>query len=97
MAQKSKGSRHGTRYKFAKKAGDTLTVNDRMKEIEEGEKVLIDYHPSVQKGRQHHRFQGLTATVTGFRGEAVELTIKDGNKEKNLYLKPVHLSKIGEE
>ena len=97
MAQKSKGSRHGTRYKFAKKSGDTLTVNDQMKDIEEGEKVLIDYHPSVQKGRQHHRFHGKTATVTGFRGEAVELEVKDGGKSKHLYLKPVHVSKIGDE
>lgn len=97
MAQKSQGSRHGTRHKFAKNSDDTLTVNDRMKELEEGEKVLIDYHPSVQDGRQHHRFQGATAKVTGFRGDALELEIKDGKKNKQLYLKPVHVSKIGEE
>jgi large subunit ribosomal protein L21e len=68
-----------------------------MKDLEEGEKVLIDYHPSVQDGRQHHRFHSRSATVTGFRGEAVELEVSDGKKTKTLYLKPVHISKLGDE
>lgn len=98
MAQKSHGSRHGTRHKFARDPDQTLTVNDRMKEFEEGERVLIKFHPSVQDGRIHNRFHGTTAEVTGSRGDAVELSIKDGNKEKTVYLKPVHIEKIeGEE
>jgi ribosomal protein L21E len=94
MAQKSHGSRHGTRHKFARDSDQTLTVNDHMKEFDEGEKVLIKFHPSVQKGRIQSRYHGRTAEVTGSRGDAVELSVKDGEKEKTVYLKSVHLKEI---
>lgn len=94
MAQKSHGSSHGTRHKFSRDPEQTLTVNDHMKQFEEGEKVLIKFHPSVQDGRVHHRFHGQTAEVTGERGDAVELSLEDGNKEKTLYIKPVHLKEV---
>lgn len=94
MAQKSHGSRHGTRHKFSRDPDQTLTVNDHMKQFEEGENVLIKFHPSVQGGRAHSRFHGRAAEVTGFRGDAVELEVKDGDMLKTLYLKPVHLEKL---
>lgn len=94
MAQKSGGSRHGTRHKFAKDGDSTLTVNDQVKEFQEDEEVLIDFHPSVQDGRVHSRFHGRHATVTGMQGTAYELELKDGGKTKKLYLKPVHLSEV---
>lgn len=96
MAQKSSGPAHGTRHKFARNPEDTTTVNDHMKEFEEGERVLIKYDASVQEGRSHHRFYGETAEVTGFRGDAVKLAVDDGNKQKTLFLKPVHLQKTEE-
>jgi large subunit ribosomal protein L21e len=68
-----------------------------MKEFEEGEKVLIQYHPSVQSGRVHSRFHGTTAEVTGRQGDAVTLQLKDGGKMKTLHLKPVHIKKLDEE
>lgn len=95
MAQKSSGSAHGTRYKFAKNSGDTTTVNDHMKQFEEGEQVLIKYDASIQEGRSHHRFYGRAAEVIGFRGDAVKLEVSDGNKKKTLFLKPVHLERTG--
>lgn len=96
MAQKSHGSRHGTRHKFSRDPDDTLTVNDHMKQFEEGERVLIKFHPSVQDGRAHSRFHGRSAEVTGHRGDAVEVGLEDGNETKTLYLKPVHLEKLDE-
>lgn len=95
MAQKSHGSAHGTRHKFAKESDRTLTVNQMMKEFEEGQKVRVSFHPSVQQGRVHHRFHGRVAEVTGERGDAVEIEIDDG-KSKTLYLNPVHLEEVGE-
>lgn len=94
MAQKSHGSQHGTRHKLSRGPEDTLTVNDHMKEFEEGEKVLIEFHPSVQEGRVHSRYHGSAAEVTGHRGDAVELSVEDGNKSKTLYIKPVHLKAV---
>jgi ribosomal protein L21E len=96
MAQKSSGSAHGTRHKFARNSDDTTTVNDHMKEFEEGEQVLIKYNASVQSGRSHQRFYGDTAEVVGYRGDAVKLEVSDGNKTKTLFLKPVHLERTGE-
>lgn len=96
MAQKSSGSQHGTRHKLSREPRERTTVNEYMKQFEEGEQVLIKYNPSVQEGRSHQRFYGRHAKVTGFRGDAVELEVKDGNKTKTLFLKPVHLKKVEE-
>ncbi len=97
VAQKSSGPRHGTRHKFARDSGERTTVNDHMKEFQEGEQVRIKYNSSVQEGRSHQRFYGNAAKVTGFRGDGVELEIKDGNQVKTLFLKPVHLEKVENE
>lgn len=97
MAQKSHGSRHGTRKKFSRGHREVLTVNDHMKEFEEGEKVLVRFNPSVQEGRIHQRFHGRTAEVAGSRGNAVKLELKDGGKVKQLFIQPVHLEKTGGE
>lgn len=97
MAQKSSGPRHGTRHKFSRDSDETTTVNDHMKQFEEGEQVRIKYNASVQEGRSHQRFYGDTAKVAGFRGDAVELEIKDGKQMKTLFLKPVHLERVEEE
>jgi large subunit ribosomal protein L21e len=94
MAQKSHGSRHGTRKKFSKDGDTTLTVNDRMKTFEEGERVLVQYHHSVQRGRSHSRFHGRHGTITGTRGDAYVVEITDGKTDKEIYIKPVHLQEV---
>ncbi len=96
MAQKSHGPRHGTRHKFSRDSREGVKVNDYMKEFEEGEKVLLSFHPSVQEGRVHHRFHGRTAEVAGHRGDAVKIEVDDGGKTKTLFIQPVHLEKVEE-
>lgn len=91
MAQKSHGPHHGTRHKHSRDSDDTLTVNDHMKQFDEGETVLIKFNPSVQDGRIHSRFHGKTAKVVGERGSALKLEVKDGKQTKSVFLKPVHL------
>lgn len=97
MAQKSHGSQHGARHKHSSDRHTTENVNDHFKNFDNGEKVKISFHPSVQKGRTHTRFHGQTATVTGERGDAFELEVQDGNKSKTLFLKSVHIQKLSEE
>ncbi|MFB6145307.1 MAG: 50S ribosomal protein L21e [Candidatus Nanohaloarchaea archaeon] len=92
MAQKSHGSQHGARKKLSSD-GSKPTINDHMKNFEEGEKVLIKLNGSVQGGRVHSRFHGRTAEVVGKQGDAYRLKLKDGGKEKNLNIKPIHLQK----
>lgn len=96
MAQKSHGSRHGTRHKFSRGPRDRTTINEHLKEFEEGEKVRIQMDSSVQEGRVHQRYQGEAAEVVGTRGDAYKLVVKDGGKQKELFLKPIHLQSMEE-
>lgn len=96
MAQKSHGAHHGTRHKHSKDSNQTLTVNDYMKTFEEGETVLVKFNPSEQEGRTHSRFHGRKAEVVGQRGSAYRLKLKDGNKTKTLFIKPIHLETVEE-
>lgn len=96
MAEKSRGSMHGSRKKFKRGQRDKTKVNDFLKEFEKGDTVLIKMDPSVQSGRSHSRFHGKNAVVTGERGDAYELEIKDGGQTKTLYMPAVHLQETGE-
>lgn len=91
MAQKSQGSQQGARDKLSSGPRDKTTVNEYLKEFEEGEKVLIKIDPSVQEGRPHTRFHGKTVEVTGMQGDSYEVKFDDGNVEKTLFIPPVHL------
>ena len=91
MAQKSHGSQHGTRHKLSSGPRDKVTVNERLKQFEEGDQVRIDLKGSVQHGRVHNRFHGRTAEVQGMRGDAYRIRLTDKGKSKQLFIKPVHL------
>ncbi|MBI4151666.1 50S ribosomal protein L21e [Candidatus Woesearchaeota archaeon] len=61
----------------------------------QGEKVGLKIQGNVTKGRFHPRFHGLTGTVTGtMKGLCYEVLIHDGDKEKILYVHPIHLLKV---
>ncbi len=60
-----------------------------------GEKVGLKLQGNVVKGRFHPRFHGLTGTITGeLKGVCYEVQFQDGNKEKILYVHPIHLLKV---
>lgn len=61
--------------------------------FKEGDQVNLKIYPSVQKGRFFPRFHGLTGTVRGKKGFCYGIKIKDGGKEKLLYVHPIHLIK----
>lgn len=94
MAQKSQGSQQGARDKLSSSPRDKTTVNEYLKEFEEGDKVLVKINSGVQEGRPHVRFHGRTAEVTGKQGDSYELKFKDGNVEKTLYVPPIHLKEM---
>ncbi|PIZ51791.1 50S ribosomal protein L21e [Candidatus Woesearchaeota archaeon CG_4_10_14_0_2_um_filter_33_13] len=70
-----------------------ISLSQFFKELESGDKVGLKINPNVQDGRFHTRFHGLTGTVTGKKGFCYEVAIKDGNKQKTLYVHPIHLKK----
>jgi len=96
MAEKSRGPQHGARSKLSKENRAKTTVNEKLKDFEEGEKVLIKVNPSVQESRPHMRFHGETGQVTGEQGESYEITVEDGKQTKKLYIPSVHLQEVGE-
>ncbi len=96
MAEKSRGPQHGARHKLSKENRAKTTVNEQLKEFEEGERVLIKVNPSIQESRPHMRFHGVTGEVTGKQGESYEVTVQDGGQSKKLYIPPVHLQETGE-
>jgi large subunit ribosomal protein L21e len=59
----------------------------------EGDIVDLKINPGIQKGRFFPRFHGKTGRVTGQKGSCYQVTIKDGNKEKRLFVHPIHLTK----
>lgn len=96
MAEKSRGSQHGARNKLSSNAREKVTVNEQIKDFEEGEQVRIQINASITDGRPHQRFHGRTVEVTDKQGDAYEVEFMDGGVSKKLYLKPVHLKKIKE-
>ncbi len=82
-----------TRDKFTQYYRDRgkISVNRYLQEFQEGEKVGLKINSQVQEGRFFPRFHGLTGVVTGKRGRCVRVNIKDGDKEKVLYVHPIHL------
>ena len=60
-------------------------------EYEEGQMVHLSLDPSVQDGRFHPRFNGLTGEVVGQQGSAYKIAVTDGGVEKTIIAKPAHL------
>jgi len=88
--KRSKGLRSKTRHKL-RKHGKKATVNRLLEKPALNSTVQVNINSSVHKGMPHARFQGLSGKVVGYRGNSVEVKIKDGNKEKLLVVRPIHL------
>ena len=85
-----------TRYKFKRTVRERgkIPLSMYFQEFVKGDKVNLKINSNVQKGQFFPRFHGLTGTVTGNKkGTCFEVLIKDGNKQKTLYIHPIHLKK----
>lgn len=94
MAQKSSGSRHGTRRKLKADRGVAGTIADRLQRFAEGDRVRIDVDPAVQDGMPHPRFHGRTCEVAEMQGGACIVELQDGGKSKTFAVRPVHLTEV---
>ena len=91
MAQKSQGIQQGARKKLSSNPREKKTVNEQLKEFEEGDKAKIMINSQEPEGRIPHRFHGRTVDVKGERGDAYKVEVEDGGETKTFFLKPVHL------
>lgn len=89
----SNGPRKGTRNKLSNDPRDrgTSPPQRAVQEFDDGEKVHLKLDPSVNDGRYHARFDGMTGEVVGKQGAAYKVEINDGGKNKTLIVKPAHL------
>jgi len=96
MVKRSKGIKSDTRQVFKKRARDRgLTpITRRFQKFADGEKAHITIDPGIHKGQPHSRFQGLTGTVIGSRGNAYLLNVRTGNKIRTVISRPEHLTKV---
>jgi len=84
-----------TRHKYTQhyRQKGKIPLSQYFQKFNPGDKVNLKINPGVQKGRFFPRFHGLTGTITGQKGFCYQVKIKDGNKEKVLYIHPIHLKK----
>ncbi len=95
MVQRIGTCQRKTRHKFKKSTREKgkLSLNRYFQELKTGDKVCLKIDSAMQKGRFYPRFHGKTGTVKGRRGFCYEVSVKDGQKEKTLYVHPLHLVK----
>ncbi|HDM35855.1 MAG TPA: 50S ribosomal protein L21e [Candidatus Syntrophoarchaeum butanivorans] len=89
----SHGVRRKSRHKLRKKVRERgiSPVTRAIQEFEPGEMVHIRIDPSVHRGMPNPKFHGKTARVIGMRGRAFRLEVRDGNKMKEIFVRPEHL------
>lgn len=91
--QRSRGFKSRSRKKMTKieRKGRTNPITNRLQRFNEGDLVHIIINPSIQKGQPHPRFHGKTGEIVGKKGKAYLIALKEGNKPKELIIRPDHL------
>lgn len=84
-----------TRHKFKAhyKEKGKIPLSKYFQEFKAGDIVNLRTHPNVQKGRFYSRFHGLTGIIGNKIGSCYQVKIKDGDKQKVLFVHPIHLEK----
>jgi len=91
--QRSRGSRSRSRNKMTKvsRPGGYNPITRKIQKFKKDDIVHIIIDSSIHRGQPHTRFHGKTAKIIGYRGNAYILSLNDGNKIKELIVKPEHL------
>jgi large subunit ribosomal protein L21e len=91
IGTKQRKTRH--KYRASIREKGKVPLSRFFQTLKDGDAVNLVTHPNVQKGRFFPRFHGLSGTVTGKKGSCYGVKIKDGGKQKLLYIHPIHLKK----
>ena len=88
--QRSRGFRSKSRRKMTKvvREGRSNPITNKLQKFEENFQFI---NPSIQKGQPHPRFHGKTGKITDKKGKAYIVSLTDGNKAKELIIRPDHL------
>ena len=63
----------------------------KLKNLSNGDKVVIIVNPTYHKGMPHRRYQGRIGVIKRKRGDSYEVKVTKGNKEVLLIVPPEHL------
>jgi large subunit ribosomal protein L21e len=96
MGDTSKGFRRRTRKILKKRIKDRgiSPVTRSFPGFNSGDRAAIVLDPGVHAGMPHPRFNGKTGIITGKRGEAFIIRVRDGGKYKEIISRPEHLRRI---
>jgi large subunit ribosomal protein L21e len=96
MTQRVGGFRRKTRSKLSKKRDEKgrIKLKNFLQKFSEGDRVYLKAEPAYQKGMYFPRFHGKSGIVRGKKGRCYSILIKDGKKEKEVVVHPVHLKKV---
>jgi len=92
MVVKSHGKHRRTREKLRKTR--RITVNQYFRRFNIGDSVAIRIESASAETMPHRRFLGITGKVTGTRGKAYIVEIKDSGKLKKIIVTPEHLKAV---
>ena len=70
-----------------------ISLSKYFQVFDNGDRVALKIQSNVLQGRFFPRFQGLTGTIVGKRGDCYAVHIKDHDKEKKVFVHPIHLKK----
>ena len=94
-SKKAKGKRKKSRDLLKARKGRKATVNKLVSGFEKGERVVVRINPSMHSAMPPMRYHGKTGKVVGHRGRAFIVSLKIGNKDKELIVGAAHLLAAG--
>ena len=95
MVKRSHGTRNKSRTIMKKGIREKMPTASRvLRTFSDGEKAVIRIDSAVTKGRPSKRFRGKVGEIVGMQGKCYKLKIKDGQKEKQIIVNPVHIKPL---
>jgi len=96
MSKRLGGARRRTRRTFAKETRDKgkVRISKYLEEFKPGDKVCLQFEPSVAEGRYFHRYHSNMGHIKARRGDCYEVIVRVSKNERTLFVHPVHLKRI---
>lgn len=95
MTKRIGGFRRKTRSKLKKtpRTHGKINLNRYLQEFKINERAVLHAEPAYHKGMYLPRFHGKSGLIKGKQGDCYIIAIKDGGKNKNLIVHPLHLKR----
>jgi len=94
LGRKAKGFRRKSRYVLKRKPRERgkTGLSRLLYNYEPAERVVIKLNPSMHKGMPHRRFHGRIGVIAEKRGRSYVVNVSQGNKIKEIIVRPEHIT-----